>query len=66
MDSAAGNGGDSSVIQVLKVTGEQEFEQVAVFESNMVSYAKFAEITIGISEYYNRCYLMVENNDIGG
>jgi|TARA_R110001592_G_scaffold177358_2_gene417645 hypothetical protein len=66
VDSAAGNGGDSSVIQVLKVTGEQEFEQVAVFESNMVSYAKFAEITIGISEYYNRCYLMVENNDIGG
>ena len=66
VDSAAGNGGDSSVIQVIKITGEHEFEQVAVFESNSVSYSKFAEVTIGISQYYNECYLMVENNDIGG
>lgn len=66
VDSAAGNGGDSSVMQILKITSETDWEQVAVYESNTTSYARFAEVVIGISQYYNNCYLMVENNDIGG
>jgi hypothetical protein len=65
VDSATGNGGDYSVIQVLKIEDEHNITQVAVFSDNLMSYAKFAEAVIGISEYYNGCYIMLENNDIG-
>ena len=65
VDSASGNGGDYSVVQVLKLTTEYEIEQVAVFHSNTMSYAMFAEVCIGISKYYNECFMLVENNDIG-
>lgn len=65
VDSASGNGGDYSVIQVLKLTSEYEIEQVAVFRSNTMSYAMYSEACIGISKYYNECFMLVENNDIG-
>jgi hypothetical protein len=65
VDSASGNGGDYSVIQILKIKDEYSIEQVAMFRSNTMSYAKFAEACIGISEYYNGAFMMVENNDIG-
>lgn len=65
VDSASGNGGDYSVVQVLKLTTEYEIEQVAVFRSNTMSYAMYSEACIGISKYYNECFMLVENNDIG-
>ena len=66
VDTAAGSGGDFSVVQVLKLSGEKKLEQVAVFSCNTMSYARFAEYVIAISEYYNGAQLMIENNDIGG
>jgi len=66
VDTAAGSGGDYSVVQVLKISGEKQLEQVAVFSSNTMSYAQFAEYVIAISEFYNGAQLMIENNDIGG
>lgn len=65
VDSASGSGGDYSVTQVLKLVDEHNIEQVATFESNTMSYVRYAEAVIGISEYYNECYIMLENNDIG-
>lgn len=65
VDSAAGNGGDYSVTQVLKIDDEKNITQVATFSNNMLSFARYAEAVIGISEYYNGAYIMLENNDIG-
>lgn len=66
VDTAAGSGGDYSVIQVIKFNSSHNIEQVAVYSSNTVSYAKFTEVVIAISQYYNDCNIMIENNDIGG
>jgi hypothetical protein len=66
VDSAKGTGNDYSVIQVLKVVDEYEIHQVAVYRNNMISTNDFAQAVIGVSEYYNGAYVMIENNDVGG
>lgn len=66
VDSAAGTGGDNSVVQVLKINSESDVEQVAVYSCNTISYSEFAQVVIGISQYYNECHMIVENNEIGG
>lgn len=66
VDSAAGTGGDYSVVQVLKINSETDVQQVAVYANNLISYGEFAQVVIGISQYYNESYLIVENNEIGG
>lgn len=66
IDSAGGTGGDYSVVQVLKVVSHTEIYQVATYASNMVAPHNFAEICIGISDYYLKANMMVENNEMGG
>lgn len=66
IDSAGGTGGDYSIVQVLKVVSHTEIHQVATYASNMVSPHNFAEICIGISDYYLKANMMVENNEMGG
>ena len=66
VDTSMGIGADYSVIQVLKIISENEIEQVAVYENNSISYVNFSTVIIGVAELYNRAYIMIENNDIGG
>lgn len=65
VDSAKGNGSDYSCIQVLKIVSEHEIEQVAMYRNNLIGTEEFAQLTIGLSKYYNDAYMMVESNDIG-
>jgi len=64
-DPAKGLGRDYSVIQVLKLISEKQFEQVAIYRNNKIDPELFAGICVDVSEYYNCCDIMVENNDIG-
>lgn len=65
VDSAKGGGNDYSVIQVIKINGERDVEQVAIYRNNLISPDDFAQVCIGVSDYYNGAYMMVENNDVG-
>lgn len=65
IDTAAGTGLDYSVIQVLQINGDNDLEQVAVFRDNMIDIHEFAEVCVGVSEYYNHAQMMVENNGVG-
>lgn len=65
IDTGAGTGLDYSVIQVLEVNGECDLEQVAVFRDNMIDIHEFAEVCVGVSEYYNDAQMMVENDGVG-
>ena len=64
--SGKGIGGDYSVIQVLKIINERECEQVAMYRHNLIGAHDFAQVCIEVSKYYNKCYMMVENNMEGG
>lgn len=67
VDSGKGTGGDSSVIQVLKMKSMKPiaYEQVAVYQNNTVDIYMFTDIVHRISVYYNNAYIMVENNAEG-
>lgn len=65
VDSAKGNFGDYSVVNVLKISNQYDVSQVAVYRSNAQAPIDFAQICIEISKYYNNCFMMVENNDVG-
>ena len=65
VDTGKGTGRDYSVVQVLRIENEHKIHQVAVYRDNMVSTHDFASVCIGISKYYNECYMMIENNGIG-
>lgn len=67
VDSSKGTGGDSSVIQVLKMKSMKPiaYEQVAVYQNNTVDIYMFTDIVHRISVYYNNAYIMVENNAEG-
>jgi hypothetical protein len=65
VDSAEGTGLDYSVIQVLKINTEFDIDQVAVYRNNTIDPHKFQEVCIGISQYYNEGYMMIENNNVG-
>jgi hypothetical protein len=65
IDSAKGTNNDYSVIQVLKIIDEHRIEQVAMYRCNSISTYDFAQVCIEISNHYNECYMMVENNDVG-
>jgi len=63
-DVAEGVGGDSSTIQVTDVT-ELPYQQVAVFEDNLVKTNIFASVINTIGTSYNNALVVVENNSIG-
>lgn len=65
VDSAKGGGSDYSTIQVLKVNSETDIDQVAVYRCNTIDPQGFAQVCIGVSQYYNEAYMMIESNDIG-
>ncbi len=65
VDTAMGNGGDYSVVQVLKICGKERFEQVAVYRRNTIQADDFAEIVASISDWYFGAQYIVENNDVG-
>lgn len=65
VDTAKGTGRDYSVIQVLRIDGEQKLSQVAVYRDANISPHDFAQVCIGISKYYGDCMMMIENNGIG-
>ena len=65
VDTAKGTGNDYSVVQVLKINNEKSIEQVAIYRCNEIPPHEYAQVCIGISQYYNDAPLMIENNDIG-
>ena len=65
VDTGKGTGRDYSVIQILKIISEENIVQVAVYRENMVDTYNFSQVCIGISQFYNEAYMMVENNGIG-
>lgn len=73
VDPADGVGGDSSSIQVLKITTQDQdkglyykLEQVAVYQSNMIKPKDFAQVVVGIGKWYNNGWVMAENNNSCG
>lgn len=65
VDTGKGIGSDYSVAQILKINAYNDVEQVAVYRSNEISYHKYAQILIGLANYYNEAQLMIENNEAG-
>lgn len=65
VDTAKGTGGDSSVVQVLKINHKLNIEQVAIYRNNLINPHDFAQVVISISQYYFNAQIMVENNDVG-
>ena len=67
VDVAGGTKKNFSVLQVLKVNSMKSLEQIAVLRSNIISPYDLCKYIIDLSEYYNNCLAMIENNgDIGG
>lgn len=67
VDPSGGLKKNYSVIQILKVSGMKKLEQVAMFRSNTHSPYDLATFVIELSDYYNKCQVLVENNsDVGG
>lgn len=64
-DPSKGIGSDYSVIQVLRIDNNRSLEQVAIYRNNTIRPEQFAQVVIGVSDFYNKSYIMVENNDIG-
>lgn len=66
-DSGKGTGNHYSSIQVLKVVDNKipKLQQVAVFNDNNTDIYTFSHIVNRLSLYYNRSYIMVENNAEG-
>jgi hypothetical protein len=65
VDVAEGVGGDYSVIQVLSINKDKQMEQVATYANNLIAPYDFAQICIGISDYYNNAEMLIENNNVG-
>lgn len=65
IDPARGTGNDFSTIQVLKIVSDKDVDQVAIYQSEYIDPESFAEVCVGVSEYYNNAQMMVESNDIG-
>jgi len=65
IDTGKGTGRDYSVVQVIRINGEHEIDQVAIYRENMISPHDFAQVCIGIAKYYNDAQMMIENNGIG-
>lgn len=66
VDSAGGNSGDYSCIQVLKYTlSEDLLEQVAMYRNNTIRPENYADVVDEVNKFYNNCMMIVENNDVG-
>jgi len=67
VDPAKGTGENYSVIQVLKIDSLKpiKLEQVAVFRHNLTDVYDFTDVLQRIAIYYNKAYVMCENNGEG-
>lgn len=63
-DVSHGKGLDYSTLQVIDVT-EMPYKQVCTYRANTVTPTDFATIISQIGAYYNKAFVLVENNDIG-
>jgi hypothetical protein len=66
-DPAKGTGRNYSSLQILKVLSLKpiKLKQVATFNDNHIDVYKFSELIHRIAIYYNKAYVMVENNGEG-
>lgn len=64
-DPTRGTGNDFATVQVFKINSEKDIDQVAMYRNEHIDPETFAEVCVGIAEYYNNAAMMVENNDIG-
>lgn len=64
VDVSHGKGLDYSVMHVIDIT-ELPYKQVATYRSNTVTPADYARIISQLGTYYNKAFVLVENNDIG-
>jgi hypothetical protein len=67
VDCAKGTGENNSTIQMLKIESLNpiKMKQVCVFEDNKTNVYDFANIINRLTYYYNKAYIMVENNGEG-
>ena len=64
VDVAKGRGMDYSTFNVIDVT-QSPFEQVAVYQDNMISPLLFPDIIYKYAKVYNNADVFIENNDAG-
>jgi hypothetical protein len=64
VDVAQGRGQDYSTFNILDVT-EDTFEQVAVYQNNIISPLLFPEVIKKYATLYNMCTVVLESNDQG-
>lgn len=64
-DVSRGKGLDYSTFHVIDVT-TVPYKQVCTFRSNIILTTDFASLIHYVALTYNKAYVMVENNDIGG
>jgi len=62
VDTAKGIGKDYSVIQILKINGIEDVKQVAIYRNNRIDPHSYAKLVIEVSNYYNRSWILIENN----
>lgn len=67
VDTAAGTGGDSSVIQIARLISLQpiKLKRVATFQDNFIDTHDFADVIYNICQVYNEPYVVVESNAEG-
>ena len=65
VDVAKGRGQDYSTFNVIDIS-TRPFRQVATFRDNMISPLLFPDVIYKWANYFNRAYVIVENNDQGG
>ena len=54
-------------ISLWNINSEKDWEQVAIYRSNQISPYDYASVIIDVSNYYNKCPAMIENNsEYGG
>ena len=64
VDVSQGRGKDYSTFNIIDVT-EEPFEQVCVFQDNLISPLIFPVLLYKAGKYYNDAWILVENNDQG-
>ena len=65
VDVAKGVGLDYSVVNVIDVSVNGEWDQVAIFRDNKLSHYMLPNMATRIATMYNDALMVVENNDLG-
>jgi len=64
VDVAKGRGQDYSTFNVIDISS-RPFKQVCVFRDNMISPLLFPDMIYKWANYFNKAYVIIENNDQG-